>query len=364
MARKAASVPCATRTSAFRPGSSRDRPLRIRDHERIDRVRAVVCKKHGPPETLVVEEVPSPPLGAGEVRVGVHACGVNFPDTLIIENKYQFKPPLPFSPGGEVAGEVIELGDGVEGVAVGDRVIAMTGWGGFAEELVIGADRLMAIPKDMSFAEAAGFTMVYGTSYHALKQRAALQPGETLLVLGAAGGVGLTAVELGKLMGAHVIAAASSQEKLDLCRRYGADHVINYSVESIKERTKELTGGNGADVIYDPVGGDAFDQAMRSIAWKGRLLVVGFTSGRIPEVPANLILLKGCQVVGVFWGAFTAREPETNVENLADLGRLYEQGRIKPHVSKTYPLERAADALNAILRREAKGKVVLTTGRS
>jgi NADPH2:quinone reductase len=327
-------------------------------------MKAVVCKEHGPPEKLVVEDVEAPPIGAGKVRVAVHAAGVNFPDTLIIENKYQFKPPLPFTPGGEVAGEIVELGEGVEHVNLGDRVIAMVGWGGFAEEVVVDQNSLMPVPKGMDFVTAAGFTMTYGTSHYALKQRAALRPGESLLVLGAAGGVGLAAVELGTLAGARVIAAASSDEKLALCREYGASETINYSHESIKERTKELTGGQGADVIYDAVGGDAFDQAIRCINWKGRLLVIGFASGRIPELPVNLVLLKGCQVVGVFWGAFTAREPDENAANLAELGNWYREGKLKPYVCKTYPLTQAGDALYAIKNREARGKIVLTTGRS
>ena len=326
-------------------------------------MKAVLCKAYGPPETLVIEEVASPAVGSGDVRVRVHACGVNFPDTLIIQNKYQFKPPLPFTPGGEVAGEVVEVGSGVTRVRRGDRVIAMVGWGGFADEAVVPADRTMPIPDGMDFVTAAGFTMTYGTSYYALKQRAALKPAETLLVLGAAGGVGLAAVELGRVMGARVIAAAGTDEKLELCKRYGADAVINYARESLQDRVKELTDGRGADVIYDPVGGDAFDQAIRCINWNGRLLVIGFASGRIPELPANLALLKGCSVVGVFWGAFTGREPAANAENLMELGRWFEQGTIKPYVCKTFPLERVAEALNAIERREALGKIVLTTDK-
>ena len=325
-------------------------------------MKAVLCKSYGPPDTLVVEEVPAPSLGAGDVRLHVHACGVNFPDTLIIQNKYQFKPPLPFTPGGEVAGEVIEVGASAKGVKKGDRVIAMVGWGGFADELTVSAERTMPMPKGMDFVAAAGFTMTYGTSYYALKQRAQLRPAETLLVLGAAGGVGLAAVELGRVMGARVIAAAGSADKLTLCKEYGADETINYATESLKDRVKELTDGRGADVIYDPVGGDYFDQAIRCINWNGRLLVIGFASGRIPELPANLALLKGCSVVGVFWGAFTAREPEANAQNLAELGRWVENKTIKPYVCKTYPLERVAEALTAIERREARGKIVLTTG--
>jgi len=326
-------------------------------------MKAVVCKKHGPPETLVVEEVPSPPVGKGQVRIAVRAAGVNFPDTLIIENKYQFKPPLPFTPGGEVAGEVTEVGEGVTNAKIGDRVIAMLGWGGFAEEVVTEAARTMPVPEGMDYAAAAGFTMTYGTSLYGLKQRGKLQPGETLLVLGAAGGVGLTAVEIGKLMGARVIAAASSDDKLELCRQYGADDVINYATENLKERTKALTDGHGADVIYDAVGGDAFDQAIRAINWNGRFLIIGFASGRIPELPVNLALLKGCSVVGVFWGAFTGREPAENARNLAELGRWYAEGKIKPYVCATYPLERVGEALQAILDRKAKGKIILTTAR-
>lgn len=324
-------------------------------------MRAVLCKSFGPPENLVVEDVESPPLSAGQVRVHVHACGVNFPDTLIIDNKYQFKPSLPFSPGGEVSGVITELGEGVEGWSLGDRVIAMCGWGGFVEEMVLDPSRLMRTPEGMDDVTAAGFTMTYGTSHYALKDRAALRPGETLLVLGAAGGVGLAAVEIGKAMGARVIAAASSDEKLEVCRRAGADEFIHYGRESLKDRVKALTGGRGADVIYDPVGGDLFDEAVRAIAWEGRLLVVGFASGRIPQLPANLVLLKSCQVVGVFWGAFTARDPERNAEHLAELARWCEEGKLHPLVSATYPLERAGEALRAMLDRKVTGKVVLVT---
>ncbi|HYB97581.1 MAG TPA: NADPH:quinone oxidoreductase family protein [Candidatus Limnocylindrales bacterium] len=327
-------------------------------------MRAVVCKEFGPPESLVIEELPSPPLAAGQVRLDVHACGVNFPDTLIIDNKYQFKPPLPFSPGGEVAGVISEVGRDVEGWAVGDRVVAMSGWGGFVEEMVIDPSRLMRVPDGMDMATAAGFTMTYGTSHYALKDRAAIRPGETLLVLGAAGGVGLAAVELGKVMGARVIAAAGSDEKLEVCRSYGADEVIHYGRENLKERAKELTGGAGADVIYDPVGGDAFDEAIRCIGWEGRYLVIGFASGRIPQLPVNLVLLKSCQVVGVFWGAFTARDPERNSAHLAELASWFAQGRLRPLVSSKYPLEQASVALRAMLDRKVTGKVVLTTERA
>lgn len=327
-------------------------------------MRAVLCKAYGPPESLTVEERPSPQPGPGQVRVGVHACGVNFPDTLIIQGNYQFKPALPFSPGGEVAGVVQALGEGVSGFAVGDRVIAATTWGGYAEEVLAEAGRLIPMPPAMDFCTAAAFTLTYGTSHHALKDRAQLQPGETLLVLGAAGGVGLAAVELGKAMGARVIAAASSDEKLALCTSHGADATINYATEDLRARIKELTDGNGIDVVYDPVGGDLSEPALRSMAWNGRLLVVGFASGRIPSLPLNLPLLKGCAIVGVFWGAFTRNEPARNAANLHELLLWWSQGKLKPHVSAVYPLERAVDALNDLVQRRVQGKAVLVTGRN
>lgn len=326
-------------------------------------MRAVLCKAYGPPESLVIEEQPSPQPGPGQVRVGVHACGVNFPDTLIIQGNYQFKPALPFSPGGEVAGVVQALGDGVSGFAVGDRVIAATTWGGYAEEVLAEAGRLIPMPAAMDFPTAAAFTLTYGTSHHALKDRAQLQPGETLLVLGAAGGVGLAAVELGKAMGARVIAAASSDEKLALCTAHGADATINYASEDLRARIKELTEGRGIDVVYDPVGGDLSEPALRSMAWNGRFLVVGFAAGRIPSLPLNLPLLKGCSIVGVFWGAFTRNEPTRNAANLQELLLWWSKGRLKPHVSAVYPLERAVDALNDLVQRRVQGKAVLVTGR-
>ncbi|MEO1191223.1 MAG: NADPH:quinone oxidoreductase family protein [Pseudomonadota bacterium] len=322
-------------------------------------MRAVLCKTLGGPDDLVVEEVSPPTLAEGQVRLETAACGVNFPDTLIIAGKYQYKPDLPFSPGGEVSGRIAELGPGVAGWSVGDEVIAMTGWGGFAEQVVTTPDRLLARPDTMDPVTAAGFAMTYGTTYHALVQRAALQPGETLLVLGAAGGVGLAAVELGKALGARVIAAASSPEKLEIARQAGADDLIDYSKESLKDATKGLTDGKGADVIYDPVGGDLFDQATRAINWKGRLLVIGFASGRIPSYPANLALLKGASLVGVFWGAFREREPEVNEENFRQLFALHAAGKIKPLISQTYPLEQAAEALTTFIERRAVGKLVL-----
>jgi len=325
-------------------------------------MKAILCKEYGPPESLVCEEAPDPSPGKGEVLIGVHAAGVNFPDTLIIQGKYQFKPDMPFSPGGEVAGEVLEIGEGVSHVKPGDRVMALMTWGGYAEKAVVPAFGVIPMPPDMSWNEGAGFPLVYGTVIHALKQRGRLQEGETLLVLGAAGGVGLATVQIGKLMGARVIAAASTAEKLELCREHGADEVVNYTEESLKDRVKELTDGKGADVIFDPVGGDAFDQCLSCINWDGRLLVIGFASGRIPEAAANRILLKGCAVVGVFWGRFAQVEPQENMANFMQLIQWYNQGGFKPVVSRAYPLERAADALNDMLARKATGKLVLEVG--
>ncbi len=327
----------------------------------MNTMKAVLCKRHAGPEALVVENVPCPTPGPGQVRIRVHACGVNFPDTLIIRGKYQFKPDFPFSPGGEVAGEVIELGEGVTRVKLGDRVAAMSVWGGFAEEIVVDQKMVTRIPDAMDYPTAAGFLITYATTYHALVDRAKLQPGETLLVLGAAGGVGIAAVQLGKALGARVIAAASSADKLAVARENGADEGIDYVKGDLKQQVRDLTGGKGADVIYDPVGGDATDAVMSAINWKGRLLVIGFASGEIPRLALNRVLLKGCDVVGVFWGAFTEREPERSAANNQALMDLFEQGRIKPLVSATYPLERAADALREIEERRARGKIVLVT---
>ena len=322
-------------------------------------MKAVLCKAFGPAETLVLEEIASPEAKKNEVLLEVHAAGVNFPDTLIIEGKYQFKPPFPFSPGGEAAGVVTAVGEKVSHLKVGDRVMALTGWGSFAEEVAVPGYNVMPIPASMDFASAAAFGMTYGTSMHALKQRANLQPGETLLVLGASGGVGLAAVEIGKAMGAKVIAAASSAEKLEVAKAAGADELINYSESSLKDEVKRLTGGQGADVIYDPVGGDLFDAAIRSIAWNGRLLVVGFASGRIPELPVNLTLLKGAAVVGVFWGAFAQRQPPDNAANFQQLFAWHAAGKLKPLVSQTFPLAQAGEAINTLGQRKAVGKVVV-----
>ncbi|MGH8677704.1 MAG: NADPH:quinone oxidoreductase family protein [Burkholderiales bacterium] len=324
-------------------------------------MRAVLCKELGPPEKLVVENVPSPKPGKGEVVLSVKACGVNFPDTLIIQGKYQFKPELPFSPGGEVAGVVKEVGEGVTNRKAGDRVIAAATWGGFAEELAVDARRTIPMPEAMDFVPASAFVLTYGTSYHALKDRANLKAGETMLVLGASGGVGLAAIQLGKVMGAKVIAAASTDQKLQVCRENGADEVINYGQEDLRTRVKSITAGKGLDVVYDPVGGPYSEPALRDMAWNGRFLVVGFAAGEIPKVPLNLALLKGCSIVGVFWGAFTRNEPGKNRNNNLELMQMYADGKVKPHIHATYPLERAAEALNEVLNKRVSGKVVLVT---
>lgn len=325
-------------------------------------MKAILCKEYGPAETLVIEDVPSPKMGDRGVKIRVKAAGLNFPDTLIIEGKYQLQPPMPFSPGGELAGEVIEVGDKVTRFKPGDRVAALTGFGAFAEEVVAPESNLLPVPDNMPDEKAAGFMMVYGTSYYALKQRANLQPGETLLVLGASGGVGLAAVKLGKAMGAKVIAAASSSEKLRIAKDAGADELINYTDEPLKDAVKKLTKGKGVDVIYDPVGGDFTEQALRTMAWNGRHLIIGFAAGDIPKVPANLTLLKGCSVVGVFWGAFTRNEPEVSAQNMMELLQMYSEGKIDPKVSEVFDFEQYAEALGALTGRRATGKVVLRVG--
>jgi len=322
-------------------------------------MKAVLCKAFGPAESLVLEEVASPVAKKNEILLDVHAAAVNFPDTLIIEGKYQFKPPFPFSPGGEAAGVVREVGEKVSHLKVGDRVMALTGWGSFAEQVAVPGYNVLPIPPSMDFNIAAAFSMTYGTSMHALRQRANLQAGETLLVLGACRGVDNTTVEIGKAMGARVIAAASSAEKLAVAKAAGADELINYSESNLKDEIKRLTDGQGADVIYDPVGGDLFDQAIRAIAWNGRLLVVGFASGRIPELPVNLALLKGAAVLGVFWGSFAQRQPQDNAANFAQLFGWFAEGKLKPLVSQVYPLSNAAQAIDDLGQRKAVGKVVV-----
>ncbi|MHB0765708.1 NADPH:quinone oxidoreductase family protein [Stutzerimonas sp. NM35] len=323
-------------------------------------MKAVLCKAFGPTENLVIEDVDSPSIRKGEVLLDVHAAGVNFPDTLIIEGKYQFKPAFPFSPGGEATGVVAAVGESITHLKAGDRVMALTGWGGFAEQVAVSGQNVLPIPAEMDFTTAAAFGMTYGTSMHALKQRANLQPGETLLVLGASGGVGLAAVEIGKAMGARVIAAASTTEKLEVARNAGADELINYSETNLKEQLKALTNGQGVDVIYDPVGGTLFVEAFRSIAWNGRMLVVGFAAGgEIPALPANLPLLKGASLIGVFWGAFAQRQPHDNAANFRQLFAWYAEGRLKPLVSQTFPLEQAGKAIDTLGQRKAVGKLVV-----
>jgi NADPH2:quinone reductase len=327
--------------------------------QKLATMKALLCQQFGLPHTLHVEEVPSPVPGPNQVLISVEACGVNFPDVLIIQNKYQFTPTLPFSPGGEVAGLISALGEEVQGLELGQPVLALCGWGGFAEKVAVDVDRVFPLPSGLSAEVAATTLYTYGTSYHALKDRAQLQPGETLLVLGAAGGVGLAAVELGKLMGARVIAAASSEEKLALCRTKGADLTINYETEDLKTRIKELTGGKGVDVVYDPVGGKFTDSAVRGMAWKGRYLIVGFANGEIPQVSLNLPLLKGCALVGVFWGQFSQLEPKASFQNTRQLLAWIQEGRIAQHVGKKYTLSEAPQALQDLLDRKMLGKGVV-----
>ena len=322
-------------------------------------MRAVVCKEFGPPENLVVEEMADPVPAADQLLIEVKAAAVTFPDTLMLEDKYQFKAPPPYVPGGEVAGVVAAIGDDVTGFSVGDRVVGGLGTtGGMAELAVVGAAGARVLPDSVGYAESTGLNYAYGTTLYGLKYRAEMQPGESLLVLGAGGHLGLTAVELGKHMGARVIAAASTEEKLDLCRERGADETINYASENLKDRAKELTDGQGVDVVYDGVGGDYAEQALRAIGWGGRFLVIGFTAG-IPSIPLNLTLLKSCQIVGVFYGAMTARDPELRDAISAELLDLTASGALKPHVSGRYPLERAGEGLRSMMDRKAVGKIVV-----
>ena len=322
-------------------------------------MKAIVCKTYGPPENLVLEEIDDPVAAENEAVVQIYSASLNFPDGLQIQGKYQFQPPMPFTPGSEVGGVITSVGAGIQGFAVGDRVMATPGIGGLAEQVAVKADGLRKIPDSMDFKTAAGFAMIYTTSYYALKQRAQLQAGETLLVLGASGGVGLAAVELGKLMGAKVIAAASSDEKLDFVNRLNPDALLNYGDGELKESVKELTGGAGADVIYDPVGGDLFDQSCRCINWNGRLLVIGFASGRIPEYKANLALLKGSSMVGVFLGRFRKEEPAEYEKNFAELLDMYDAGKLKPIVTESFAMTDFVDAFNVFTERKVMGKVTL-----
>jgi NADPH2:quinone reductase len=330
-------------------------------------MKALLSKAVGGPDTLVLEDMPSPTPRANQAVIQVKACGVNYPDVLIIEDNYQFKPARPFAPGGEVSGVVKAIGDAVTNVKVGDRVLGNTGWGGMAQELALEASRLVPMPDSMPFDEAAAFIMTYGTSYHALKDRGHMKPGETLLVLGAAGGVGLAAVELGKAMGARVIAAASSDEKVALAKEHGADEGVVYpqgpfdkeGQRALSNLFKDALGPAGADLVYDGVGGDYAEAALRSMAWEGRFLVVGFPAG-IPRIPLNLPLLKGCDIVGVFWGTAVSRDPAGHQRNVRELFELYAKGKIKPFVSERFPLARAGEAISHLASRKAMGKVVVT----
>lgn len=323
-------------------------------------MKAVICKQLGGPELLKLEEVPDPKPGPRELRIAVAGAGVNFPDVLIIQGKYQLRAEPPFIPGAEVAGRVLEVGSEVKRFKVGDSVAALVNVGGYAEQVCAAESNCLPVPPDIDLAALGAFPLVYGTTYHALQQRGQLKAGETLLVLGAAGGVGLSAVQLGKRMGARVIAAASSPEKLALCQAQGADAVIDYSKESLKDAIKKLTGGQGADVIYDPVGGALGEECLSCIAWNGRYLVIGFAAGPIPNLAANRLLLKGASAVGVFWGAFTQREPKVNAANFAQLFAWLAEGSLKPYLSKRYALSEAPQALQDMMARKVNGKVVIT----
>ena len=323
-------------------------------------MKALICKEHGLADKLeLVADWPSPELGDQDVLINVKAAGLNFPDVLIIQGKYQFQPDMPFIPGGECSGEVVAVGPAVTRFKPGDKVLSMGAAGAFCEQIAADENAVFPMPEGLSFEQAAGVSITYFTSYYALKQRANLQAGETLLVLGAAGGVGTTAIELGKLMGAKVIAAASSAEKLELCKSLGADEVINYNEESLKDRIKELTGGKGVDVVYDPVGGDYAEPAIRGMAWKGRYLVIGFASGPIPKIPLNLTLLKGCSIVGVFWGRFTGEEPAENLKNIEALWALFAGGKISPVVTDSFSIDQYEEAFNCLIERRARGKVIM-----
>jgi len=322
-------------------------------------MRALLCTTWGGPESLTLGDVPSPEPGPGEVLVEVRACGLNFADTLMIQGKYQERPEFPFSPGLEVAGEVLAVGPGVEDLAAGDAVIAFCGHGGLAERVIVAADNAIPIPDGMDFVTAAGFGVVYGTAHVGLERRGHLATGEVLLVHGAAGGVGLAAVEVGRQMGATVIATASSEEKLALAKAHGAHHGINYREEDFRERVKSLTDGRGADVVFDPVGGEVFDQSVRCTNWEGRILVVGFASGAISQLPVNLTLVKNISVTGVYWGAYRRRDPAVLQQSWRQLLAWLEEGALSPHISATYPLEDAPAALESLMQRRATGKVVV-----
>jgi len=322
-------------------------------------MKAVLCKSFGPPENLSIEETTSLKPTDGEVIINVKACGLNFPDTLIIQGKYQFKPDFPFSPGGEISGIVKEIGEDVTHLKIGDKVMYGAVFGGFAEEVKAKAKDVFKMPPTMGYITAASSMLTYGTSYHALVNRAKLQQGETLLVLGAAGGVGTAAIQIAKELGATIIAAASTDKKLEFCKENGADFTINYTSENLKDKVKELTNGKGVDVIYDPVGDKYAEPALRAIAWKGRYLVVGFAAGEIPKIPLNLVLLKGCQIIGVFWGAFFKNESKQNAENMKTIVQWFAQGKLTAKIHGEYPLEKVVEAMYAMTNKEVKGKIVL-----
>lgn len=322
-------------------------------------MKALLCTHLGPPDKLEIHHVPPPVAGPDEVVVSVKAASVNFPDVLIIENKYQFKPPLPFSPGSELAGVIKEVGPGTSPLAIGDRVMAFTLYGAFREEVKLAASQVFPIPAEIDFVTAATLLLTYGTMDHALRDRGETTTGETVLVMGAAGGIGIASIEIAKALGARVIAAASSDEKLAVCVEHGADAVINYASEDLRERIRALTDGRGVDVICDPVGGPYTEPALRSLAWRGRLLVVGFAAGEIPRIPLNLALLKGCSIVGVFWGEFLRREPTAFATSVRQLVAWYVAGKLKPHVTATFPLDRAAEALTLMAARQSVGKLVI-----
>jgi NADPH2:quinone reductase len=331
-------------------------------------MKALLCTHYGPPEEMELKDLPSPVPGKGQVLVAVKACGVNFPDVLMIQDKYQFRPPLPFPPGGEVAGIVKALGEGVTGINEGDRVCVSIGNAGFAQEAIADARRCIRIPENLDFAVASSFIVTYGTSYHALKDRAKLKAGETLVVLGAAGGVGLSAVEIGAAMGAKVVAGASTEEKVDLAMKHGAKDGFVYpslplsrdQQKALSETIKSKTGGQGADVLYDPIGDQYAEPALRAMNWEGRYLVIGFAAGEIPRVPLNLTLLKGCDVLGVFWGASTARDPKKAQDSLQEIVKWISEGRLHPHVSAKFPLAEGGKAIRMLMDRKAQGKVVVT----
>ena len=322
-------------------------------------MKAIVCEAYGPPSTLVYKDIEIGSPGPKEVQVDIKACSLNFPDTLIIQGKYQFKPELPFVPGSDIAGIVSAVGDQVKHLKVGDEVFGFTMTGGYAEKANVSAKTIFPNPPMMDYPVAASFLLAYSTSYHALVDRAYIKENETLVVLGASGGVGLAAIEIAKCLGARVIAAASPDEKLALCKKHGADEVINYNTEDLKKRIKELTDGKGADIVYDPVGGSYSEHALRAMTYNGRFLVVGFAAGDIPKIPLNLTLLKSCQIVGVFWGSFAQQFPQQNMANSMLLIQWYAEGKLKPHLHATYPLEQAPKALEEMMGRKVMGKVVV-----